>query len=80
MRSVARVDHVRRRCGRGTWESSGIVDAGDLLGRGWWFLVDVQAHIDHRAAEPAAVPMRTELSRPGRGPWQFLALYVPGSQ
>ncbi len=44
-------------------ESSGVIDAAEILGDGW-FLLDVQAHYEH--ADPALV----------RG-GQLLALYVP---
>jgi len=74
LRSVARVNtppHLRP----GTWESSGIIDAGDLLGRDWW-LLDVQAH---STTAPQPGPTLAPNSSVGEDA-QFLALYVPGSQ
>ncbi len=57
LRSVARVA-TPPPLRPGTWESSGIINAGDLLGRGWWFL-DVQAH-STTAPQPGP-SLRTEL-------------------
>jgi hypothetical protein len=48
-------------------ESSGIIDASDILGTGW-FLLDVQVHKSITSTEP-------ELVEPG----QFLALFDPAS-
>jgi hypothetical protein len=57
------------------WESSGIIDAGDLLGKDWW-LVDVQAHgKTERQPGPTLVP-DTGMGEDG----QLLAIKVPGSQ
>ena len=74
LRSVARVA-TPPPLRPGTWESSGIINAGDLLGRGWWFL-DVQAH---STTAPQPGPSLEPNSSTGED-GQFLALYVPGSQ
>ncbi|MFL5930832.1 MAG: alkaline phosphatase PhoX [Gaiellaceae bacterium] len=62
-------------CRPGTWESSGIIDAGHLLGRDWW-LLDVQAH---NSTAPQPGPTLAPNSSSGEN-GQLLALYVPGSQ
>ncbi|HEY3493425.1 MAG TPA: hypothetical protein VGK73_02015 [Polyangiaceae bacterium] len=49
-------------------ESSGIIDASDVLGAGW-FLLDVQAHRNISSTQPELVEMG-----------QFLALYDPASE
>jgi hypothetical protein len=49
-------------------ESSGIIDASDVLGAGW-FLLDVQVHRNISSTEPELVEMG-----------QFLALYDPASE
>lgn len=74
LRSVARVA-TPPPLRPGTWESSGIIDAGDLLGRNWW-LLDVQAH---STTAPQPGPSLVPNSSTGED-GQFLALYVPGSQ
>ena len=74
LRSVARVN-TPAPLRPGTWESSGIIDAGDLLGRDWW-LLDVQAH---STTAPQPGPSLVPNSSSGED-GQFLALHVPGSQ
>jgi Alkaline phosphatase PhoX len=56
----------------GTWESSGVINAFDLLGAGWW-LLDVQAH-STTAAQPG--PTLAPDSSTGED-GQLLAVYVP---
>jgi hypothetical protein len=58
----------------GTWESSGIIDASDTLGRGWW-LLDVQAH---STTAPQPGPTLVPGSSTGED-GQLLAMFVPGS-
>jgi hypothetical protein len=58
----------------GTWESSGIVWAGDLLGGGWW-LTDVQAHSSFFAQPGPTLVPNSATGEDG----QFQALYVPQS-
>lgn len=62
------------------WESSGVINAQTLLGKGWW-LMDVQAH-GAVALQPGATapgvqptPSNTTLGEDG----QLLAVYIPGS-
>lgn len=74
LRSVARVN-TPPPLRPGTWESSGIIDAGDVLGKDWW-LLDVQAH---STTAPQPGPTLTPGSSVGED-GQLLALYVPGSQ
>jgi hypothetical protein len=74
LRSVARVN-TPPALRPGTWESSGIIDAGDVLGKNWW-LLDVQAH---STTAPQPGPTLTPNSSSGED-GQLLALYVPGSQ
>jgi hypothetical protein len=62
-------------CLPGTWESSGIIDAGRVLGRGWW-LLDVQAH---NSIAPQPGPTLAPSSSTGEN-GQLLALLVPDSQ
>ena len=58
----------------GSWESSGIIWAGNLLGGGWW-LADVQAHtLVAPQPGPTLVPS-TATGEDG----QLDALFVPGS-
>jgi hypothetical protein len=73
LRSVARVNtpsNIRP----GNWESSGIIDASNTLGSGWW-LLDVQAH---GATAPQPGPTLVPGSSTGED-GQLLALFVPGS-
>jgi hypothetical protein len=74
LRSVARVN-TPPPLRPGTWESSGIIDAGDVLGKDWW-LLDVQAH---STTAPQPGPTLTPNSSVGED-GQLLALFVPGSQ
>jgi Bacterial protein of unknown function (DUF839). len=57
----------------GTWESSGVINAFDILGPGWW-LTDVQAH-NTLAPQPGPTLV------PGSGPTgedgQLQAVYIP---
>jgi hypothetical protein len=74
LRSVARVA-TPPPLRPGTWESSGIIDAGDLLGRDWW-LLDVQAHSTTAPQPGPSLAPNSAVGEDG----QFLALFVPGSQ
>jgi Bacterial protein of unknown function (DUF839) len=56
------------------WESSGVIDASDLLGKNWW-LLDVQAH-DQTAPQPG--PTLAPNSSTGEDA-QLLAIYIPDS-
>ena len=62
-------------CRPGTWESSGIISASHVLGRGWWIL-DVQAH---NSTAPQPGPTLVPNSSIGEN-GQLLALFVPDSQ
>ncbi len=62
-------------CRRGTWESSGIIDASDLLGKDWW-LLDVQAH---NSLAPQPGPSLVPNSGPVGENGQLLAVKIPGS-
>ena len=62
-------------CLPGTWESSGIINAGHVLGRGWW-LLDVQGH---NSTAPQPGPSLVPNSATGEN-GQLLALFVPDSQ
>ena len=84
LRSVARVNTPPgdpanpencTNCLPGTWESSGIIDVGDLLGKDWW-LLDVQAH---NSTAPQPGPTLAPNSSSGEN-GQLLAVKVPGSQ
>jgi Bacterial protein of unknown function (DUF839) len=74
LRSVARVN-TPPPLRPGTWESSGIIDAGRLLGRDWW-LLDVQAHSTTAPQPGPSLVPNSSVGEDG----QFLALFVPGSQ
>jgi hypothetical protein len=56
----------------GEWESSGVINAQSLLGKGWW-LMDVQAH---RATAPQPGPSLVPNSSTGED-GQLLAVYIP---
>ena len=61
----------------GQWESSGIINAFSILGKGWW-LTDVQAHPATPAARPR--PSRGRRSCPTRAAGedgQLQAVYIP---
>jgi hypothetical protein len=59
----------------GTWESSGVIDAREVLGQDWW-LLDVQAH---STTAPQPGPTLAPNSSTGED-GQLLAIYIPGSQ
>jgi Bacterial protein of unknown function (DUF839) len=59
----------------GTWESSGVIDAGHVLGKNWW-LLDVQAH---STTAPQPGPSLAPNSSSGED-GQLLALKIPKSQ
>jgi hypothetical protein len=59
----------------GTWESSGVLNAFDVLGRGWWWM-DVQAHSTPRQQPgPDLRPRATPNGEHG----QLMAVYIPRS-
>ena len=63
----------------GQWESSGIINAQTLLGKGWW-LLDVQAHSTF-APQPGPAPpgvQPTPNTATGED-GQLLAVYIPDS-
>lgn len=62
LRAVARVD-TPSPLRPGEWESSGVIDASDLLGAGRW-LLDVQAH-ERKAPQPGP-DLRPSSSRRSR--------------
>ncbi len=62
-------------CLPGTWESSGIIDARDVLGKDWW-LLDVQGHNSQVPQPGPSLKPNSSMGENG----QLLALYVPGSQ
>jgi hypothetical protein len=62
-------------CLPGTWESSGIINAGHVFGRGWW-LLDVQGH---NSTAPQPGPSLAPNSSTGEN-GQLLAMLVPDSQ
>jgi hypothetical protein len=59
----------------GTWESSGVINAGGVLGQNWWIL-DVQAH-SNTAPQPG--PTLVPDSSSGED-GQLLAVFIPNSQ
>jgi len=60
--------------GPAAWESSGVVDASDVFGAGWW-LLDVQAHYTNmRTPDQSLVPD----SARGEG-GQLELVYIPGT-
>ena len=73
LRSVARVN-TPANLRPGTWESSGIIKAFDVLGPNWW-LLDVQAH---GSTAPQPGPTLVPNSSSGED-GQLLAMFVPGS-
>jgi hypothetical protein len=73
-RTVARVAKPET-AARFTWESSGVIDAREFLGKDWW-LVDVQAH-DQTAPQPG--PTLAPNSGEGED-GQLLAIKIPNSQ
>ena len=56
----------------GTWESSGVINASKILGKGWW-LLDVQAH---GTTAPQPGPTLVPNSTTGED-GQLLAVYIP---
>lgn len=62
-------------CLPGTWESSGIIDARDVLGKDWW-LLDVQAHNSIVPQPGRSLKPNSSVGENG----QLVAMYVPGSQ
>jgi Alkaline phosphatase PhoX len=59
----------------GTWESSGVLNASDLLGEDWW-LLDVQAHYSTPKPQPGP-SLEPNSSSGEKG--QLLAIRIPGS-
>lgn len=57
----------------GTWESSGVINAFDILGPGWW-LTDVQAH---GVLAPQPGPTLVPNSGPTGEDGQLQAIYIP---
>jgi len=82
---VATVDQDQNPATSDPGESSGIVDASELLGAGWWIL-DVQSHTNQTATtgrpftwtEPPGPPIGTMYDK-RRENGQLLLMYVPGS-
>jgi hypothetical protein len=73
LRTVARVN-TPSTLKPGTWESSGVINAQGLLGRGWW-LIDVQAH---STSAPQPGPTLVPDSSTGED-GQLLAVRIPGT-
>lgn len=76
-RSLTPVAEVSKPAGaaRFEWESSGVIDASNLLGGGWWF-VDVQAHDIRTAPQPGpTLEPNSSVGEDG----QLFALYIPNS-
>jgi hypothetical protein len=71
LQSVARVN-TPPALRPGTWESSGVINASKILGKGWW-LLDVQAH---STTAPQPGPTLTPNSSSGED-GQLLAVYIP---
>ena len=71
LQSVARVN-TPAALRPGTWESSGVINAFDILGDGWW-LTDVQAH---STTAPQPGPTLAPNSSTGED-GQLQALYIP---
>lgn len=61
--------------GEGAWETSGIVSASRLWGKGWW-LFDVQQH-DTTVDQPANPDLRPNTTTGEGG--QLLRMFVPGT-
>lgn len=60
--------------GLGAWESTGVVDASEFFGQGWWFL-NVQAHYTE-----VPVPDLSLVPNSGTGEGgQFELVYIPGT-
>jgi hypothetical protein len=71
LQSVARVN-TPATLRPGTWESSGVINAAKILGKGWW-LLDVQAH---STTAPQPGPTLVPNSSTGED-GQLLAIYIP---
>lgn|SRR5215210_776216 len=64
----------------GEWESSGVINAANLLGRGWW-LLDVQAHETFVAQPGPGTPGRNPPPSTSSGEdGQLIAIKIPNSQ
>jgi hypothetical protein len=78
LEAVARTDPraiaIKRDGGPGAWESSGVIDASELFGAGWW-LLDVQAG-DVRVSVPG--PSLEPDSAQGEG-GQLLKVFIPNT-
>lgn len=78
LEAVARTDPrpiaIKRAGGPGAWESSGVIDASELFGQGWW-LLDVQAG-DVRVSVPG--PGLEPDSAEGEG-GQLLKVFIPNT-
>jgi hypothetical protein len=78
LEAVARTDPrpiaIERAGGPGAWESSGVIDASELFGQGWW-LLDVQAG-DVRVLVPG--PGLEPDSAEGEG-GQLLKVFIPNT-
>jgi hypothetical protein len=78
LEAVARTDPrpiaIKRAGGPGAWESSGVIDASELFGEGWW-LLDVQAG-DVRVSVPG--PSLEPDSAEGEG-GQLLKVFLPNT-
>ena len=60
--------------GLGAWESSGVVDASDVFGAGWW-LLDVQAHYTTMRVPDQSLEPDTAKGEGG----QLMLLFIPGT-
>jgi hypothetical protein len=77
LRSVARTDPtagVIRREGIGDWESSGVINASSLFGKGWW-LLDVEPHDTNDPQPGPSVRPNTGIGEGG----QLLKVFLPGT-
>jgi hypothetical protein len=75
---VARTDPtpiaMKRDGGPGAWESSGVLDASELFGEGWW-LIDTQAD-DTKVLQPGPSLEVDSAEGPGG---QLQRIYIPGT-
>ncbi len=78
LRAVARTDPsahlIAAAGGEGVWESSGVVDASDWFGQGWWLLT-VQAHDSNRRQPGMSGKVDSAVFEGG----QILKIYIPGT-
>ena len=75
IRTVARTNQPNPPARPGEWETSGIVNAFDVYGKGWW-LVDVQAHQTNGIPQPGPnLEVNTSVGESG----QLLAIRIPNS-